>query len=185
MVTEGSRRRPGLPHFFAPTPSSHPSSSTSSGGAPDIYHGTGMGDQYIDLPTLPMLSEQLRRLQQSSVSTDGAGIKPAGGGGGDGNDRAGSGGATADGTNSVTAAAAALFEDSFSGFADKREMTKTWFKIYAIGLGPGHAITQFQSSPDEFAIMQSWVRISCVLFFFFFFLVEISLHAFLLSTIFI
>jgi hypothetical protein len=61
-------------------------------------------------------------------------------------------------TNTVTAAAAALFEDSFSGFVDRRETTRTWFKIYAVSVGPGHEITQFQSAPDDFAVMQSWVN---------------------------
>ncbi|KAG0379666.1 hypothetical protein BGX24_012225 [Mortierella sp. AD032] len=57
-------------------------------------------------------------------------------------------------TNTVTAAAAASFENSFSGFVDRREKTRTWFKIYAVSVGPGHDITQFQSSPDDFAVMQ-------------------------------
>ncbi|KAG0274179.1 hypothetical protein BGZ95_010035 [Linnemannia exigua] len=56
----------------------------------------------------------------------------------------------------VTAAAAALFENSFSGFVDRREKTRTWFKINAISVGPDHEITQFQSAPDDFAVMQSW-----------------------------
>ncbi|KAK3842626.1 MAG: hypothetical protein J3R72DRAFT_523521 [Linnemannia gamsii] len=59
-------------------------------------------------------------------------------------------------TNTVTAAAAASFENSFSGFVDRREKTRTWFKIYAVSVGPGHDITQFQSAPDDFAVMQSW-----------------------------
>ncbi|KAF9148862.1 hypothetical protein BG015_009392 [Linnemannia schmuckeri] len=126
-------------------------------GDPIIYRGSGKRDQYIDLPVLPMLTEQLRLLQQSSALTAGASAKPSvaataeGGRGGYSVN-----GAEVDVTNTVTAAAAALFEDSFSCFMDKRETTKTWFKIYAVGLGPSHEVTQFQSSPDDFAVMQSW-----------------------------
>ncbi|KAI1314975.1 hypothetical protein EDD11_001459 [Mortierella claussenii] len=46
--------------------------------------------------------------------------------------------------------------ESFSCYVDKREKVKTWFKIFAASLGPGHTITQFQSSPDDFFVMQSW-----------------------------
>ncbi|KAF8942250.1 hypothetical protein BGZ47_006670 [Haplosporangium gracile] len=155
-VPEGVRRKSGLPHVFTPSSPSHVRSRTSLGG-PIIYRGAGKGDQYIDLPTLPMLTEQLRLLQQSSAFTARAGPKssaatPAEGGSGDNS----ANGAEVDVTNAVTAAAAVLFEDSFSCFVDKRETTKTWFKIYAIGLGPVHEVTQFQSSPDDFAVMQSW-----------------------------
>ncbi|KAG0284984.1 hypothetical protein BGZ96_010706 [Linnemannia gamsii] len=155
-VTGGVRRKPGLAHFFTSTPSSHPSSAASSSGCPTNNREVGMGDQYIGLPILPRLDEQLRRLQQPSASTAGAGVKLTGGGGHDGNDGAGGGGATTNGKNTVTAAAATLFENSFSCFVDKREMTKTWFKIYAIALGPHHAITHFQSKADDFPVMQSW-----------------------------
>ncbi|KAF9571994.1 hypothetical protein EC968_010471 [Mortierella alpina] len=48
-------------------------------------------------------------------------------------------------------------EDSFSCYVDKREKTRTWFRIFAVPLKPTHGIMQFQSSPDDFAIMQSWV----------------------------
>ncbi|KAF9184415.1 hypothetical protein BGZ51_003347 [Haplosporangium sp. Z 767] len=47
-------------------------------------------------------------------------------------------------------------EGSFSCYIDKREKTKTWFKIYAVSPGPSHTIMQFQSSPDDFAETQSW-----------------------------
>ncbi|KAF9311159.1 hypothetical protein BGZ91_006891, partial [Linnemannia elongata] len=154
-VAEGTRKKPGLPHFFIPSAPSHSRSSVTLGG-PIIYRDIGKGVHYINLPTLPRLTEQLRRLQQSSVSTAGAGLKPAGSPGRGSGGEGGNDGSGAEVTNTVTAAAAALFEDSFSCFVDRREMTKTWFKIYVVGLGPGHEVTQFQSSPDEFAVMQSW-----------------------------
>lgn len=166
-IAEGVRKKLGLPHFFTSSSPSHGRSSASL-GSPIIYRGTGKEEQYIELPTLPMLTEQLRRLQQSSASTAGAGPKPTGspgGGSGGGGDDGGSGTVA---TNSVTAAAAALFEDSFSCFVDRREATKTWFKIYAVGLGPSHEVTQFQSSPDDFAVMQSWVSLSTRYFCLFF-----------------
>ncbi|KAG0047769.1 hypothetical protein BGZ83_007229 [Gryganskiella cystojenkinii] len=47
-------------------------------------------------------------------------------------------------------------EQSFSCFMDTREKTKTWFKIFAVSVGPDHLIQQFQSSPDDFTLMQSW-----------------------------
>lgn len=51
----------------------------------------------------------------------------------------------------------ASIEDSFSCYVDKREKTRTWFRIFAVPIKPAHGIMQFQSSPDDFAIMQSWV----------------------------
>ncbi|KAF9140108.1 hypothetical protein BGX30_007007 [Mortierella sp. GBA39] len=154
-VAEGVRKKPCLPQFFTPSLSSHGRSSATL-GRPIIYRDAGKGDQYIDLPILPMLTDQLRRLQQSSTSTAGAGLKPAGSPGGGSGEGEGDDESDSEENNTVTAAAAALFENSFSCFVDKRGVTKTWFKIYAVGLGPGHDITQFQSSPDDFAIMQSW-----------------------------
>ncbi|CAG8460516.1 8032_t:CDS:2 [Diversispora eburnea] len=47
-------------------------------------------------------------------------------------------------------------EASFSRYADKRRTVRTWFKILCPARGPSHILTQFQSSPDDFAIMQSW-----------------------------
>ncbi|RHZ47126.1 hypothetical protein Glove_590g21 [Diversispora epigaea] len=47
-------------------------------------------------------------------------------------------------------------EKSFSRYADKRKTVRTWFKILCPARGPSHILTQFQSSPDDFAIMQSW-----------------------------
>ncbi|KAG0250327.1 hypothetical protein BG011_008425 [Mortierella polycephala] len=47
-------------------------------------------------------------------------------------------------------------EGSFSCYVDKREKTRTWFKILAVSPGPAHTIIQFQSSPDDFAETQSW-----------------------------
>ncbi|KAI9320939.1 hypothetical protein BX666DRAFT_1912777 [Dichotomocladium elegans] len=44
----------------------------------------------------------------------------------------------------------------FSRYADKREKVKTWFKIYCPARGPRHTLTLFQSSPDVFAVLQSW-----------------------------
>ncbi|CAO3565174.1 unnamed protein product [Mortierella alpina] len=51
---------------------------------------------------------------------------------------------------------AVSIDDSFSCYVDKREKTRTWFRIFAVPLKPAHGIMQFQSSPDDFAIMQSW-----------------------------
>ncbi len=53
-------------------------------------------------------------------------------------------------------------EKSFSKYADKRKTVRTWFKIFCPARGPSHVLTQFQSSPDNFALMQSWV---CRLFY--------------------
>ncbi|CAG8453791.1 11337_t:CDS:2 [Gigaspora rosea] len=47
-------------------------------------------------------------------------------------------------------------EKSFSRYADKRKTVRTWFKIFCPSRGPSHVLTQFQSSPDNFALMQSW-----------------------------
>ncbi|KAI8374772.1 hypothetical protein BD560DRAFT_393179 [Blakeslea trispora] len=45
---------------------------------------------------------------------------------------------------------------SFSKYVDKRKVVKTWFKIYCPTRGPKHALTLFQSSPDNFSVLQSW-----------------------------
>ncbi|GAA5807975.1 hypothetical protein MFLAVUS_001356 [Mucor flavus] len=45
---------------------------------------------------------------------------------------------------------------SFSRYSDKRKVVKTWFKIYCPSRGPKHALTLFQSSPDNFSVLQSW-----------------------------
>ncbi|KAI9020680.1 hypothetical protein CLU79DRAFT_888157 [Phycomyces nitens] len=45
---------------------------------------------------------------------------------------------------------------SFSRFADKRKIVRSWFKIFCPGRGPKHALTLFQSSPDDFTVLQSW-----------------------------
>lgn len=45
---------------------------------------------------------------------------------------------------------------SFSRYTDKRKVVKTWFKIYCPSRGPKHALTLFQSSPDNFSVLQSW-----------------------------
>lgn len=47
---------------------------------------------------------------------------------------------------------------SFSRYSDKRKVVKTWFKIYCPSRGPKHALTLFQSSPDNFSVLQSWVN---------------------------
>lgn len=66
-----------------------------------------------------------------------------------------------------SAAAAAAFRTntptpseswSFSRYSDKRKVVKTWFKIYCPSRGPKHALTLFQSSPDNFSVLQSWVN---------------------------
>ncbi|KAI7881071.1 hypothetical protein K492DRAFT_207032 [Lichtheimia hyalospora FSU 10163] len=44
----------------------------------------------------------------------------------------------------------------FSCFADKRKVVRTWFKIYCPARGPKHTLTLFQSSPDNFSVLQSW-----------------------------
>lgn len=48
---------------------------------------------------------------------------------------------------------------SFSRYTDKRKVVKTWFKIYCPTRGPKHALTLFQSSPDNFSVLQSWVSL--------------------------
>lgn len=68
----------------------------------------------------------------------------------------------------AVAAAAAAFRTSsspptdeswsFSRYSDKRKVVKTWFKIYCPSRGPKHALTLFQSSPDNFSLLQSWVN---------------------------
>lgn len=58
-------------------------------------------------------------------------------------------------------------EKSFSRYADRRKTVRTWFKILCPARGPSHVLTQFQSSPDDFAIMQSWVRAEFHLFLYF------------------
>ncbi|KAI9305654.1 hypothetical protein BJ944DRAFT_264857 [Cunninghamella echinulata] len=52
---------------------------------------------------------------------------------------------------------------SFSCYKDKRKVTKTWFKIFSPSRGPKHALTLFQSSPDDFKVLQSWGWRSTVL----------------------
>ncbi|KAF9206261.1 hypothetical protein BGZ49_002752 [Haplosporangium sp. Z 27] len=49
-------------------------------------------------------------------------------------------------------------DESYSCYIDKRDKSKTWFKIFAASIGPTHTVTQFQSSPDDFSVMQSWVK---------------------------
>ncbi|CAG8491065.1 17508_t:CDS:2 [Racocetra fulgida] len=46
-------------------------------------------------------------------------------------------------------------DKSFSRYADKRKTVRTWFKIFCPSRGPSHVLTQFQSSPDNFALMQN------------------------------
>ena len=48
---------------------------------------------------------------------------------------------------------------TFSRYADKRKTVKTWFKIFCPSRGPKHSMTLFQSSPDNFSVLQSWVII--------------------------
>ncbi|KAF9353715.1 hypothetical protein BGX26_008532 [Mortierella sp. AD094] len=50
----------------------------------------------------------------------------------------------------------APIDESVSCYIDKRDKSKTWFKIFAASIGPLHTITQFQSRPDDFSVMQSW-----------------------------
>ncbi|RUP44180.1 hypothetical protein BC936DRAFT_149839 [Jimgerdemannia flammicorona] len=45
---------------------------------------------------------------------------------------------------------------SFSRYADRRKTVRTWFKIFCPSRGPSHNLTVFQSSPDNFTLMQSW-----------------------------
>ncbi|KAI9280053.1 hypothetical protein BY458DRAFT_544870 [Sporodiniella umbellata] len=45
---------------------------------------------------------------------------------------------------------------SFSCYSDERKVVNTWFKIFCPSKGPKHSLTLFQSSPDNFAILQSW-----------------------------
>ncbi|KAI9491217.1 hypothetical protein BDB00DRAFT_512321 [Zychaea mexicana] len=45
---------------------------------------------------------------------------------------------------------------TFSRYADKRKIVKTWFKIFCPSRGPKHSMTLFQSSPDNFSVLQSW-----------------------------
>lgn len=47
---------------------------------------------------------------------------------------------------------------SFSRYSDRRKVVRTWFKIYCPTRGPKHALTLFQSSPDNFSVLQSWVK---------------------------
>lgn len=51
---------------------------------------------------------------------------------------------------------------SFSRYSDKRKVVKTWFKIYCPTRGPKHALTLFQSSPDNFSVLQSWVSVGSI-----------------------
>lgn len=50
----------------------------------------------------------------------------------------------------------------FSRYADKRKIVKAWFRIFCPARGPKHTMTLFQSSPDNFSVLQSWVRFLCV-----------------------
>ncbi|ORZ09000.1 hypothetical protein BCR42DRAFT_495274 [Absidia repens] len=52
---------------------------------------------------------------------------------------------------------------SFSQYVDNRLVTKTWFKIFCPSRGPKHTLTLFQSSPDDFSVLQSWGWRSTVL----------------------
>ncbi|CAO3661673.1 unnamed protein product [Rhizopus stolonifer] len=45
---------------------------------------------------------------------------------------------------------------SFSYYSDNRKVAKTWFKIFCPSRGPKHTLTLFQSSPDNFSVLQSW-----------------------------
>ncbi|KAI8147117.1 hypothetical protein BJV82DRAFT_597845 [Fennellomyces sp. T-0311] len=45
---------------------------------------------------------------------------------------------------------------TFSRYADRRKIVKTWFKIFCPSRGPKHSMTLFQSSPDNFSVLQSW-----------------------------
>ncbi|KAF9275630.1 hypothetical protein BGZ74_003961, partial [Mortierella antarctica] len=47
-------------------------------------------------------------------------------------------------------------EESFSCFADRRESTRTWFRVYAASAGPLHQVTHFQAAPDNFRLSHSW-----------------------------
>ncbi|KAI8344462.1 hypothetical protein BC941DRAFT_408695 [Chlamydoabsidia padenii] len=54
-------------------------------------------------------------------------------------------------------------QSSFSMYSDKRLVTKTWFKIFCPSRSPKHTLTLFQSSPDDFSVLQSWGWRSTVL----------------------
>ncbi|KAF9926406.1 hypothetical protein FBU30_004006 [Linnemannia zychae] len=127
----------------------------------DTMHDIDRDIRYVDLPPLPPISGQLQNFQSSS-NTSYATISRS---------KQASGNSPAEERNQETqtchpsyeeiqrrrtAAAAGLFADSFSGYVDRRDKTKTWFKVYAISLGPDHTITQFQSAADDFAVHQSW-----------------------------
>ncbi|KAG0065917.1 hypothetical protein BGZ92_005444, partial [Podila epicladia] len=47
-------------------------------------------------------------------------------------------------------------EESFSCFADRRESTRTWFRVYAASIGPLHQVTHFQAVPENFQLSHSW-----------------------------
>ncbi|KAG0087738.1 hypothetical protein BGZ93_010759, partial [Podila epicladia] len=47
-------------------------------------------------------------------------------------------------------------EESFSCFADRRESTRTWFRVYAASIGPLHQVTHFQAAPENFQLSHSW-----------------------------
>ncbi|KAG0039601.1 hypothetical protein BGZ82_007459 [Podila clonocystis] len=47
-------------------------------------------------------------------------------------------------------------EESFSCFPDRRESTRTWFRVYATSVGPLHQVTHFQAAPDDFRLLHSW-----------------------------
>lgn len=53
-------------------------------------------------------------------------------------------------TDSISAAAS---------YSDRRKCVRTWFKIFCPARGPNHALTLFQSCPDEFTVSQSWVSL--------------------------
>lgn len=57
-------------------------------------------------------------------------------------------------------------EESFSCFADKRESTRTWFRVYAASIGPLHQVTHFEATPDDFRLLHSWVYLLSNLFLF-------------------
>ncbi|KAG0333992.1 hypothetical protein BG000_008719 [Podila horticola] len=48
-------------------------------------------------------------------------------------------------------------DESFSCFADRRESTRTWFRVYAASIGPLHQVTHFQAAPDDFRLLHSWL----------------------------
>lgn len=49
-------------------------------------------------------------------------------------------------------------DSSFSRYSDRRKVVKTWFKIFCPTRGPKHVLSLFQSSPDNFSVLQSWVK---------------------------